>query len=324
MPSVPTTLTIDHEEITGSPQETIDEEGRRVVRRLKCAWDDRYAFFRELLGLTSITDGDTGEQLIVNPDTFDQDDGIVTPLFARSIGIAPFDDKTQDADGSGRVAAYAFALMTVEYRTGRFGDDTGGAGTEESPDIVIEESLEPEAENISVERKDLVWESGSREANPGTKRAIIDPIGVPSKLEISLGWIVTYFNVLDPIRDSFFDHLGKINIADIRSQKFGRNWIKNTLLYSSFNAFRTFTTEGAQSWKLTCRFSRRTRVSARDSAIGGGPAPLGELGWNGVWRQEVSDYDALSITQSLSDVAGERVNIYQEADFTQLLLRQGT
>ncbi len=263
MPVQPPAFTITFDEQNGSPTETIDEDGRLVVRVLKCAWDDRYTLFRELLGKTAVIDGDTGEQIITTPDTFAQDPFLVTPMFARSIAIEPFDEKVQDADGDGRTAKYNFAQLTVQYRTGRFEDESagGGGGVIEQPDIIIEESLEPEAENISVEASNLIWESASKEANPGAKRAPVDPIGVPSKLEISLGWIVKFLNVSDPIIDPFFDHLGKINDGAVRSRKFGRNFVAKTLLYSSFNAHRTFTTEGAQSWTITCRFSRRSRLS---------------------------------------------------------------
>jgi len=321
MPVIPPAFTVPFEELEGSPTETISEEGRLVTRKLKCLWDDRYTLFRELLGTTAVVDGDTGEQIIRTPDTYEEDPFMVTPMFARGVAIAPFDAKIEDADGDGRTAKYGHAQLTVTYRTGRYQDETaGGGGTVEQPDIIIEESLEPEAENISVEASNLVWESASKEANPGTKRVRIDPIGVPSKLEISLGWVVTFFNVADPINPAFFDHLGKINNTQITSQKFGRTFFADTLLYSSFNAHRTFTTEGAQSWTITCRFSNRVRLTARKSAIDG--LLMGALGWNGIWRQEIEDYDAIAVTDGVTSIAEERRNLYQGADFTELFLRQ--
>ena len=100
MPTTPANVTIEHDELNGSPQERIDEDGRFVIRRLKVAWDDRYTLFRQLLGGIAVVDGEAGTQIITLPDTFDPDDGFPTPLWARSISMDPFDEKIQDADAT--------------------------------------------------------------------------------------------------------------------------------------------------------------------------------------------------------------------------------
>jgi len=319
MPTTPANVTIEHDEQNGSPEERIDEDGRFVVRRLRVAWDDRYTLFRQLAGGVAVVDGEAGTQIITLPDTFDPDDGFPTPLWARSFGITPFDEKVQDADGDGRVAKYNFALLTVEYRTGRFGDEEGSGGgeTEDQPNIVIEERIEPEAENINVQRDNLFWESGNK---AGDEFAPLEPLGIPGKIDVSVGWIVTYYNVLDPIPDAFWEQLGTINTAAIVSEKFGRNWEANTLLYSSMNASRTFTTIGANSWTITCRFSYRRHSSGRTSKIIGAGA-LGILGWNGFWHAEVSDWDSIATGDTSLDT---KVPVYEESNFGALLLRLGT
>lgn len=321
MPSQPAVITVDHEELTGSPSEQITEDGRTVTRELLCNWDDRHTLFRQLLGRRVAIDSESGIQQITNPDTFDEDDGYLTRISARSVTIEPFGTKTLKADSLGRVAAYLKAKLTVEYATGIFDQDEGGGGggSTDQPDIIIEESMEPEAENLNISRDDLVWGSDSGPSIP------VGPTEIPGKVQISLGWVVTYLNVLDPIPDAFFDILGFVNQFKIVSRRFGKTWDIDTLLYSSVNMRRGFTTEGATSWTLTARFSRRVNQSGLSSAINGeGGAALGILGWNGLWRATKGDYDVLATQTSSSDpTPNDRVDIYQRANFGNLLLTLG-
>ena len=43
-------ITISYSEISGSPKEQHTEDGFRAVRRLKCAWADRFELAKQLQG----------------------------------------------------------------------------------------------------------------------------------------------------------------------------------------------------------------------------------------------------------------------------------
>lgn len=229
-------ITVAFEEIDNSPQESITAEGLVASRLLRCDWGDRFQLARELLGYSK----DTGFTVTsYRPHRYPA----ASHLFAQNISIsgagASGGSAAGDAAGNYNMT-WAKADLSVEYLP-RTVDDA-------DPRTMVSESVEPNAEFLTLPSKLLYWDAAAKE-----------PLGAdeaPGLVVRMMNWVVTHHNVRS-LHADFWELIGHVNDAAVESKTFGFTLAAETLLYQAPSLSREITTDGAQAWRVTVRFSYR-------------------------------------------------------------------
>jgi len=136
-------------ELAGSPRESYSADGMTARRRLVCAWGDRAALVRELLG-------DGYEFGATSPAAYPGASGVVV---AR-VEVEPLgDDLIEQSLNSlteGLNAYHGFALLTVDYEL--LGTVEHADLPSVDPSTVLTYRTEPTEERISFPGDDLTWQ----------------------------------------------------------------------------------------------------------------------------------------------------------------------
>lgn len=226
-------ITISHEELSGSPIEDHDEEGFTAVRRLKCAWSDRFSLAKQLQGGTD----STGQYFVPARYPDRADARVVT------VKVEPFHNKSEAADGDSRIASYDDARLTVQYETPR------GGSTADDEETLVSESLAPIAEFLTLPGE-YYWDSGAAQVLP------LGESGTPGKLIRSIDWIYTRHKIVNPPA-ALLTQMGSVNSAVITSASLGWTFDPETLLFNPPSLRRVITTEGVRAWEAELTFSYR-------------------------------------------------------------------
>ena len=238
---------LESEELSGSPVESFDPQGPRAVRRVKCAWEDRYELADSFLGT-----GKRGSH--VSPAVYPHNDADTNPLYASSVQITPFfeADVQHDPDNSGfqhAVAKYTYAQLEVTYALLHPRLKSGGLLDDAThPDVVTSETLESSVEYITLPIKGLEWHTNGTATPLAMGEA--PGLALPSAV-----WTVTR-NFYEAIPLSFFDWGGSTNKLAITSNKFGSfEFEVRTLMYEPGEVIENHTAEfGVPFWRCTMRF----------------------------------------------------------------------
>lgn len=239
-------LTVTHEELAPGPFESYDEESFSATRTLKCAWDDRHTFARQLRGWI---DGDWPDFTVHLPHRYPDIQG----AFVRSIAPKGFGKSSAHGSDTERIS-YAHAELSVGYSTkgqgegGRVGDD---------PIALVTESLEPAAEFVTLSGKGLEWAD-----TPGEP---IEAGDEPTILNRIIDWVYT-IHQLTTLPAAFLNLVGSVNNAQVVSHSLNFTFDPEVLLYQGASPRRIITTEGTEAWEVTLRFTAR------------------RFGWNKWWR----------------------------------------
>ena len=109
---IPNVITVEFQELDGSPEETYTENGFRAVCHYKCEWDDRHTLCQELKGGVRTVGGDT---IIVMPHPYPHS-GAPDGCVCRSAGIVRLKDcQIQAEDAAQQYACYPHAEVIAEY-----------------------------------------------------------------------------------------------------------------------------------------------------------------------------------------------------------------
>jgi len=206
-------ITVEYEEMEGSPRAKKGPLGIDGTRVLKCAWADRFALAEDLTGWYQGVSG--GTQLIrylpqLLPGT--------TNSYATEVSsIDPGGAATQDTSDPPHVLKYEWAELTVDYAP------PDGDGNIES---LASESLEGVAEYI-------VPGGAAKQQYGGQETARTDALGkagAPGMIVRSIDWIYNRSAVTN-IMSEVFDLMGFVNEFPVASPEFGRTFEAETLLY---------------------------------------------------------------------------------------------
>ena len=152
--SLPHAFTIAHEEIEPSPAISWDRDGVTVTRTLQCAWGDIKQLGYELLGYQTWTGSNSRPAVVYHPPHSAKNYGFARCYANKITAIKPFGTNTLADTTMDPVINYENAMVTVVYNTAKSGG--GGGGGKE---YLVEESLTPATEYVTMPNRKLYWDS---------------------------------------------------------------------------------------------------------------------------------------------------------------------
>lgn len=228
MPITVYPVTVDHEELEGSPVENSSMSDFTATRILKCAWADRLQLMDELLTGYEITVGNPTIGIITS--TIGQQYPWRNGVYVQSVSIQQFGNVSSAAGGDTTLAAWEYAQLTVQYAPRNF-DATASNSTSNLAAGVAEESLDPAVEIVQAPNTAPVYFEDSSTLIPGNNR--------PAKLIRLLNWTFSLPRVKS-IPAGWGTYQGYINSAAVTSTSLGRTFDAGTLLYGGYRARRSF------------------------------------------------------------------------------------
>lgn len=229
--AVPANITIDYSERPGSPVEELTfSDGIRVIRTLRCAYEDRMTLARQLNGY--VESGVLHLAHKYEPRFSDVD---LDYVYCQSVTIDPFEGLSKSGVTNGW---YKYAKLTVNYGT----IDRNEVGT-----TYVTETLQPASEFLTLDRT-LYWDSGQAEA--------VESSQSPGILISMTEWQYTVHGLEIPPA-AVIDLPGKVNVATVYSEALDYTFPAGTLLCGNPTMTRQFTTFGTTSWTVTFRFMYR-------------------------------------------------------------------
>ena len=246
--TVEANLTVRHEELVPSPDESYDEQSFSATRILKCPWDQRHDFARQLRGWI---DGDWPNFIVHLPHRYPD----VPGAFVRSITMKGIGKSSAHSGDTERISyTSGYAEVTAQYSTQ--GQGQGGLG-DDSPITLVTESLEPTAEFVTLSGNGLEWAD-----TPGQP---IESGDEPTILNRIVDWVYTIHQITTLPR-AFINLIGSVNNEEVISHSLNFTFDPEVLLYQGASPRRIITTEGTEAWEVTLRFTAR------------------RFGWNKWWR----------------------------------------
>ncbi len=225
-------ISVSYSEMQGSPSEGVARTGMKTAtRKLECAWTDRWTLMTELL-------------------TEDYENEAGTLMKNTGNTSAPFPAANT---GATTVATYEKALVTANYAILEITLEEDEEGEERS------ESIEPTAEFLSIDGKQLRWE-----ANDGKPVAESD---YPSKLFVGFDYIFTK-TFQEDLPAAVLDLIGTVNAVAVHPTSEGMETFSfpaKTLLYQPPSIQRTINPEGVLTWTVNYRFTYKSNEDKGDT-----------------------------------------------------------
>lgn len=235
--------------VAGYPKEEIRGGEMVVQHKYYCAWGDRLAFTKELLGYWQ-------GNIFQEPHQYIAEGGLtVYNIYARNVSIKPIVSPSSDTNH------YAYAEMEVEY--GKIDwyyypvpDDPDEPANIYGNVVAFSERIDPATEYLTLNRQGLYWGTGN-----DSVRIEDEDIETPTKIIKMIDWVFTRYRQ----RQIYTDHLdliGKVNDTAIRPPTLGMSFPAETLLCGNVSAERDFTYSTFNStmnsdWTVTYRFTYR-------------------------------------------------------------------
>ncbi len=260
-------VTVTYEEMQGSPQEQNSKTGGTATRQLICAWGDRWTLMQEIID-EAYENLDPSSLIAINATS--------TPMLGANTG-------------SGTVATYEKAIVSVEYTTPKFEEDEGGDEKTES--------IEPYAEFLTVGSRNLRWTDTN--GSPLVKDE------TPGILMQGLVYVFRK-NFQTDLPDSVRELIGKVNVAAITPTSTGMEGFvfeAETLLFQPPSIVRTFDSDNNLTWDVEYRFMYKPNWDGTTAR-----------GWNYFWNQNKTGGAGFD---KIYDVkAGGQYKHYLLGDFT--------
>ncbi|HAI11072.1 MAG TPA: hypothetical protein DCM28_05165 [Phycisphaerales bacterium] len=230
-------LTVEFEELPGSPKEQYTATGFQVTRRFKCPWSRRHKLARQ----------------------FKAKQGIAYKynVAARvtDVAIDPFFDNEGkvDENPNPREITYSDALLTVTYRT----PDGYTVIDSDDPETLITENVDDWTEFLTISGRRLWWgsEGSDTVVGPFQPRPLGDEAS-PGMLITGMTWKITRYEVLS-VPQVWRDLNGYVNSDELYSRTLGMTFAPETLLYMPMTMQRTITSDGLKAWTVTQTMSHR-------------------------------------------------------------------
>jgi len=252
-------------ELAGSPTETYGPDVIRAQRRLLCAWGDRQALVRELLG-EGYLPGSAGAAAYP----------ALRDVVARRVRVQPYEGRPDQQGEFTGVASHLnrysgqYAEVIVDYELATTSAAAPGVSVPDGTYLAY--SVQPSTELLAVPTVGMQWD---QEGQPLQVDETLPPVRAPV-LEHRLDWR----RVSDPPWETVRASLGQVNAAPFLGAA------AEALLFDGFTADRELSGLDAQgtprfTWRLTYVFRER---AARWATAG--------YGWNHVLRPNASGGDA--------------------------------
>lgn len=255
-------MTIDFEELAGSPRIQASQQGVVAVRSFRVAWQDWPALVRLLLGTGRVVGQATR---LVRPPAFPG----LRNLMVTDVAVEAFDPESPDGQGDvtlvGRTNGYAGgARLTVTYRTLFDENSQSRPGLPRVPEgTYLVFAAELGAEYLTVPGRVWHWNA------PGDP-AVPDDVN-PGLLVPTGAYRLVWLRVPRPPWSAIRSLRGKVNQAEFIGAAAG------TVLFLGAKATREFQffDEGG-FWRLEYSFVEQTK------ALAGG----GQAGWNHFYKEQ--------------------------------------
>lgn len=227
-------LTTECYEMNGSPVEEATDTSFTATVKLRCPWSDRNSLSAELSNYTAYQSG-------------------VVQARARSIGIVPF-TAVQGA-GPSLQADYEDAIVTIQYV---FDKDTPS----ESDGVLFSESLEPTAQNLTMQWESFIWKTSQIPILQGEQ---------PGKILRGMDYVLTKYN-LAAIPSAALTLVGCCNLAAMTASTLGLTFAAQTLLFNPPSLQRKVSLGPSpeNKWTATYRLTYKPE------------------GWNKFWNSRVN------------------------------------
>jgi len=183
------------------------------VRKLRVAWDDRADLLSELSSTTTAWPYDDGPGLAA-----------MFPAIPREATVEPLPAKQS---GSGSIASYDWAVVTVKY-------STKGPVYQIAPQVWIEERVVPYAQSMRLSNSGLTWVDGTS----------LDAAEGPVVTFYGLDYQLTYYG-LAVVPAAVLGLTGCTNIYPVTAYSLGCTFYPDCLLYCGAFLKRRI------SWDLT-------------------------------------------------------------------------
>ena len=294
-------VTVDHDEMAGSPTESQVGGIFSAKRVLKCAWGDRQQMTEELLGGAVDFGGfDNGNMRIKTGALYPFRDQKDTQ--AIKVSITPFFAQNVQADGFSSRAKYDEALITVMYDNTRDTGDTEGGSEDQNQET--HHRIESFTEFLTGPPL-LICNKDGAGYSPGSPEdwEVVGETVEQTKLVTGFDWTFTRFK-MPAIGKASFELMGSVNKGGIFVKKLGFNFPKHTLLYRGASLTSGRSVAGVLQWDIEYRFGYR-----------GGDAANGHATWNKFWDFKTQKW--ISITRC--DKGGD-FDPYGEVDLMQIIL----
>lgn len=286
----PATLSIPHEEIDGYPKEIFSRTSLDIVRLLQCPWEDRLSLAQDLVG-QMVASGNNFEWIMPARYSYFVSPGQTSvPCLVTRVEINGFgkSDKGAGDTPTSPQISYSHARLHVTYTS----------VPEADIDILVEETMDPTAEFLTLPSRKAYWDNAQEE--PLSKGE------APGLLLKSFEW--TYkINQCPLVPAAAFDLVGKVNSDAIWSRKFNHTFPAETLLYTppELTEFHDFS--GQALWEIVYKFNYKP------------------LGWNLFYRGGASGpdgetYNDVFYPQVIYDNSGKVIKGYDAAPFADLFL----
>ena len=279
-------MSVPFKELAGSPQESYGPDGMKAQRRLLCAWEDRQALVRKLLG-----DGyDFGARRAGLPAG--------RAVVAMRVAVAPFESRPDHQprfdDVTRHVNGYSgqYAELTVEYElldANRSRRDL----PEPEPHTFLTYRMDSWGQYLALAQQSHVWQSHPDVAWPA---AAFPSIRIPHPQHR-----VQWHRVLDPPWEAIRQCVGCVNAAEFLGAPAETLLLEGIAADHEFIALDAFQ-EPAYAWRLQYVF--------REKAVKYGG---GVYGWNHAFRPLPATTPGY---ERLCD--GNGAGLYATADFARL------
>lgn len=242
-------MTVSFNELAGSPRETYGPEGMRAERRFLCAWEDRDALVRELLGDGYEFGGSTAAG-------YPGKSGVV----AVRVGVEPFDDDLVERElpglSEGLAAYHGFARVTARYELIAPADRRDLPAAERN--TVLTYRMESGSERLTLAGGDLVWLGNPDAVLPADAEGAIQ---LPYTRHV-----LTWHRVVNPPWTAMRNATGTLNADTFLGAPAG------TLLFEGAVAEREFVrisdlADSEFAWRIEYRFRENALTLAAPPSI---------------------------------------------------------
>jgi len=242
-------MNVSFKELAGSPRETYGPEGMRAERRFLCAWEDRDALVRALLG-----DGyEFGGSAAAG---YPGKSGVV----AVRVAVEPFNDDLLEQEflglTEGLAAYHGFARVTARYELIAPADRDDLPAAERN--TVLTYRMESGSETLTLAGDDLVW--------PVNPHAVL-PADADGAVQLPYTrHVLTWHRAVNPPWSAIRNATGTLNAGTFLGAPAG------TLLFEGAAAEREFVriTDLAESefgWRIEYRFREKALTTAAAPSI---------------------------------------------------------
>ena len=224
------TISVDFEELAGSPHIQATLQQYRATERLKCAWSDAGTLMIDLFGGGAA----------FSPLPF----RLNAAARVRDVRIQPFHGSDVLADeGNDSYTAYTHAEVVVEYATPDVDDPN------QTPADSISESIDVAKEFMTFPGAKLYTQGGGDQGEPMEGSEVGLQVGM-------MEWQVTRHD-LTKLPAAAASLLGHCNSSSVSSTKLGLSFATETLLYESLSLRLKTTPQGIQLVDPTFRLIHR-------------------------------------------------------------------